>query len=138
MKSGLQDVRWITLPAISDERGTLTAVEGTVDIPFAIRRIFYMHHISADRGGHAHRDTEQVVIGISGRHVIEVKDAHASRTFVLDDPNRGLYLPPLTFTTLMEFSADAVSLVLASTHYDRGKSLRTFADYLAVLSGEQP
>jgi dTDP-4-dehydrorhamnose 3,5-epimerase-like enzyme len=133
MKSGLDDIRWIDLPAIADDRGTLTAVEATVDIPFDIRRIFYLHHISADRGGHAHRDTDQVIIGISGRHVIEVKDARRSLRFVLDDPNRGLYLPRMTFTSLLEFSPGAVSLVLASTHYDRSRSIRTFEDYLALL-----
>lgn len=133
MKSGLNDIRWIDLPAVADSRGTLTAIEATVDIPFEIHRIFYMHHISADRGGHAHLDTDQVVIGISGRHVIEVKDAERSLRFVLDDPNKGLYLPRMTFTSLMEFSEGAVSLVLASTHYDRAKSIRTFEDYLALL-----
>src|SRR5688572_9220608 len=126
MKSGLSEVRWIELPAMKDDRGTLTAVEATIDIPFAIRRIFYMHHVSADRGGHAHRDTDQVVIGIAGRHEIEVKDGRNSLTFVLDDPNKGLYLPRMTFTSLMHFSEGAVSLVLASTHYDRSKSIRTF------------
>lgn len=133
MKSGIDGVRWIDLPAVQDERGTLTAIEATQDIPFAIERIFYMHHISADRGGHAHRDTDQVVIGISGRHVVEVKDAERSLRFVLDDPNKGLYLPRMTFVSLVEFSPGAVSLVLASTHYDRARSLRTFEDYLAAL-----
>lgn len=137
MKSGLDGVKWIDLPAVTDERGTLTAIEATQDIPFEIRRIFYMHHVSAGRGGHAHRDTDQVVIGISGRHVIEVKDATRSRRFVLDDPNRGLYLPRMTFTNLTEFSPGAVSLVLASTHYDRSRSLRTFDDYLAALAEQQ-
>lgn len=133
MKSGLDEIRWINLPAVTDDRGTLTAVEATRDIPFEIRRIFYMHHISADRGGHAHRDTDQVVIGISGRHVIEVKDAERSLRFVLDDPDKGLYLPRMTFTSLMDFSPGAVSLVLASTHYDRTRSIRTFEEYLALL-----
>jgi dTDP-4-dehydrorhamnose 3,5-epimerase-like enzyme len=133
MKSGLDEVRWISLPAIHDDRGTLTAVEGTKDIPFEIRRVFYMHHVSADRGGHAHRDTDQVVIGIAGRHEIEVKDDRRSLTFVLDDPDRGLYLPRMTFTSLRAFSDGAVSLVLASTHYDRGRSIRTFEEYLAAL-----
>jgi hypothetical protein len=135
MKSGISEIRWIDLPAVTDDRGTLTAIEAARDIPFVIERIFYMHHVSSGRGGHAHRDTDQVVIGISGRHVVEVKDAHQSLRFVLDDPNRGLYLPRMTFTSLVEFSPGAVSLVLASTHYDRAKSLRTFDDYLAVLEG---
>lgn len=133
MKSGLDEIRWIDLPAVKDDRGTLTAIEATVDIPFQISRIFYMHHISADRGGHAHRDTDQVIIGISGRHVIEVKDDRRSLRFVLDDPDKGLYLPRMTFTSLMEFSPGAVSLVLASTHYDRSRSIRTFEEYLALL-----
>lgn len=137
MKSGLDDIRWIDLPAVTDDRGTLTAVEGMVDIPFTINRIFYMHHVSAERGGHAHRDTDQVVIGISGRHVIEVRDATRSLRFVLDNPDRGLYLPRMTFTTLLDFSVDAVSLVLASTHYDRSRSIRTFPEYLAVLNAGQ-
>lgn len=137
MKSGLAEVRWIDLPAVVDDRGTLTAVEASSDIPFEIRRIFYMHHVSAERGGHAHRDTEQLVIGIAGRHVIEVKDGRNSLTFVLDDPDKGLYLPRMTFTSLMDFSADAVSLVLASTHYDRSRSIRTFEEYLAVLDSGQ-
>lgn len=137
MKSPLREVRWIELPAMCDARGTLTAVEGTLDIPFAIHRIFYMHHVLADRGGHAHRDTEQLVIGIAGRHVIEVRDGSDTLRFVLDNPNRGLYLPRMTFTTLLEFSADAVSLVLASTHYDRNRSIRTFAEYLEVLDAAQ-
>ena len=137
MKSGLDDIRWIDLPAVTDDRGTLTAVEGMVDIPFTINRIFYMHHVSAERGGHAHRDTDQVVIGISGRHVIEVRDATRSLRFVLDNPDRGLYLPRMIFTTLLDFSVDAVSLVLASTHYDRSRSIRTFPEYLAVLNAGQ-
>jgi dTDP-4-dehydrorhamnose 3,5-epimerase-like enzyme len=138
MKSGIGGVRWIDLPAVTDARGTLTAIEASQDIPFAIERIFYMHHISADRGGHAHRDTDQVVVGISGRHVVEVKDAQQCLRFVLDDPNKGLYLPRMTFTSLVEFSPGAVSLVLASTHYDRARSLRTFEDYLAALEGATP
>lgn len=136
MKSGLGDVRWIELAAVTDERGTLTAVEALSDIPFEIRRIFYMHHVSGNRGGHAHRDTDQLVIGIAGKHVIEVKDAHHSQRFVLDDPNRGLYLPRMTFTSLTDFSEGAVALVLASSHYDRGKSIRTFEEYLAALSNQ--
>lgn len=137
MKSGLDEVRWIDLPATVDDRGTLTAIEAASDIPFEIHRIFYMHRISADRGGHAHRDTDQLVIGIAGTHEIEVKDDKQSRTFVLDDPNKGLYLPRMTFTTLRAFSNGAVSLVLASTHYDRSKSIRTFDEYLAALKGAE-
>ena len=62
----LDQVKLISLPSVVDSRGVLTAIEGTKDIPFEIKRVFYMHHIERNRGGHAHRDTDQVVIAISG------------------------------------------------------------------------
>lgn len=133
----IDNVKWIDLPANVDERGTLTAIEASRDIPFEIKRIFYMHHIVADRGGHAHQDTDQVVVGIAGRHVVEVHDGRNSRRFELNDPNRGLYLPRMIFTSLSEFSPGAVSLVLASTHYDRSRSIRTLEEYQELVAGYQ-
>ncbi len=136
MESGLSGVKWISLNSTRDDRGSLTAIEGSLEIPFEIKRIFYIHDVVSDRGGHAHRDTDQVAIGISGSHVIEVEDGQKSMTFTLDDPTKGLYLPRMTFTRLTDFSPGAVSLVLASTHYDRSRSLRTYDEYLRVLKGE--
>lgn len=118
-------IRWIDLPSRGDERGTLTSIESGLDIPFAIQRIFYMHHVREDRGGHAHIDTDQVVIATSGRFVLELEDAHGITRHVMDDATRGLYIPRLVFIDIREISADAVCLVLASTHYDMGRSLRT-------------
>ena len=63
--SQLAKVNWVSLPSITDPRGVLTSIEGETDIPFDIKRIFYMHHITEDRGGHAHRDTDQLVIAIA-------------------------------------------------------------------------
>ena len=137
MKSGLEAIRWIDLPNAVDERGVLTAVEGGRSIPFEIRRVFYMHGTPSgiDRGGHAHRDTQQVVIPVSGRFDVELSDGREARPYVLSDPNRGLYMPPMIFIRLQNFSAQAVCLVLADTHYDRSKSIRTWEEFLSTVRG---
>jgi len=127
-KSFLFDVR-----TIKDPRGCLSSIEATMDIPIEIKRIFYMHHVVADRGGHAHIDTDQVIIAISGALKIRLFDGVNSVEYVMDDCAKGLYVPRLTFTELYDFSPDAVCLVLASTHYDMKKSLRNMNDYLEYL-----
>lgn len=131
--SPLDDVRWIELPSVRDERGVLTAVEAEQDIPFAIARVFYMHHIVAPRGGHAHRDTDQVLVAVAGAFHAELFDGERSISFTLDDPTRGLYIPRMVFIAMDRFSPGAVGLVLASTHYDMSRSLRSREAYLDAL-----
>jgi hypothetical protein len=108
----LENVKWIRVNTHVDERGSLSAVESHAGVPFEIKRIFYMHNIVAgeDRGGHAHQETDQYAIALHG--------------------SMKVFLPKLTWTDLYDFSDDAVCLVLASTHYDRSKSLRTWTEYL--------
>lgn len=92
-----------------------------------------MHHVSEDRGGHAHIDTDQVVIPISGSFKIKIFDGKESKVFEMNDCTRGLYIPRLTFTDLYDFTPEAVCLVLANTHYDMGKSLRSMDAYMSYL-----
>ena len=129
----LDDVQLIALPSVTDARGVLTAVEGTRDIPFEIRRIFYMHHIVEDRGGHAHHDTDQVVIAASGSFHIELFDGRCTCGFDLHDPTQGLYVPRMVFITMSRFSAGAVCLVLANTFYDMARSFRTRDEYVRFV-----
>jgi hypothetical protein len=130
----LRDIKCIDLPSNVDNRGVLTSIESAVDIPFAIKRIFYMHHIVADRGGHAHRDTDQVVIAISGCFKMDLSDGINTRTFDLDDPKRGIYVPRMIFIRMHDFSPGAVCCVLASTHYDIKRSIRSWEDYKKAIS----
>lgn len=116
-----------------DSRGALTSVEELCDIPIDIKRIFYMHHVTEDRGGHAHIDTDQVVIPISGSFKIKIFDGKESKVFEMNDCTKGLYIPRLTFTDLYDFTPEAVCLVLANTHYDMGKSLRSMDAYMSYL-----
>ena len=133
MTSVLDAVKWISLPSNHDPRGVLTSIEGGEDIPFAIKRIFYMHHITTDRGGHAHTDTDQVVIATSGSFNIDVSDGQRHETHTINDPTQGIYTPRMVFINLYNFSSDAVCLVLASTHYDMSKSIRSWEAYLEVI-----
>ena len=133
MQSKFNEIRWIDLHTISDARGMLTSVEGAQDIPFSIERIFYMHHVIADRGGHAHMDTDQVVVGVAGSLEVELSDGKQRQVYQLDNARRGLYVPRMLFVKLRDFSPGAVCLVLASTHYDMSRSIRSWEQYCAAL-----
>jgi dTDP-4-dehydrorhamnose 3,5-epimerase-like enzyme len=125
----INEISWKDLTSVLDKRGILTSIESDVDIPFEIKRIFYMHHIVSDRGGHAHIDTDQVVVAISGSFQIELYDGSNQVVFKMDNPTKGLYIPRMIFIRLFDFSVDAVCLVLASTHYDIKKSIRSIDEF---------
>jgi dTDP-4-dehydrorhamnose 3,5-epimerase-like enzyme len=129
----VSDITRLNLPSVKDVRGILTSVESGIDIPFEIKRIFYMHHIISDRGGHAHTDTDQVVTAISGSFQIELFDGLNKIKFKMDDPSMGLYIPRMIFINLFDFSPGAVCLVLASTMYDMKKSIRNIEDYMTAI-----
>jgi dTDP-4-dehydrorhamnose 3,5-epimerase-like enzyme len=129
----LDSVHWVDLQPHADARGVLTAVEGAETIPFAIARVFYLTGVVADRAGHAHRDTQQFVIGLAGRFDVEVSDGRQTRVYPVRGSDRGLYLPPMVFVRLKAFSSDAVMLVLASTHYDPTRSIRSWEDFLRAV-----
>jgi len=126
----------LDINTVKDSRGCLSSLEATQDIPFEIKRIFYMHHVVTDRGGHAHIDTDQVIIAMTGTIKIRLFDGTNTEEYILNDCTKGLYVPRLTFTDLYDFSPYAVCLVLANTHYDMKKSLRNMHDYLEYLNIE--
>lgn len=131
--SRIDEVRWIDLPSNEDDRGVLTSIESGIDTPFTIARIFYMHHVVTDRGGHAHADTDQVVVPVAGVFEMELRDGKSSVTHRMDDPTRGLYVPRMLFINIRGMSPQAVCLVLASTHYDISRSIRSWDAYLEAL-----
>lgn len=122
-----------SLKNVKDIRGCLTAVEGAIDIPFEIKRIFYMHHVTEDRGGHAHIDTDQVLIPIHGSLKVKLFNGKETVEYIMDDCTKGLYIPRLYFTDMYEFTPETVCLVLSSTHYDMGRSLRSMDAYMSYL-----
>lgn len=130
----LDAVRWVDLPSHADDRGVLTAVESGVDIPFEIKRVYIVHHVQAQRGGHAHRATHQIVVAAHGRCELVLFDGTETRSYLLDDPRRGLLLGPMLFIRMHNVSPDAAIVVMASTHYDKKKSIRSLEEYLEAIS----
>jgi hypothetical protein len=126
-------VRWVDLHPCVDSRGTLTAIEGEQTVPFAIRRVYFMHGVTADRAGHAHRDTQQLLIPVAGSCEVQLSDGHDTNVYECGDPGKGLYIVPMLFIRVSRFSPEAVILVLASTHYDKSRSIRSWEQYLEEI-----
>jgi dTDP-4-dehydrorhamnose 3,5-epimerase-like enzyme len=128
----IDEVCWIELPNVEDHRGVLTAIEGGRDIPFELRRVFFLHGVTTARGGHAHRKSRQFLVPVSGRFRVTVSDADQSITYDLTDPHRGLFIPPLVWVALDGFSPGAVCLVLTDTLFDETEYLRDWNAFVDV------
>jgi hypothetical protein len=130
----LAAVRWMPIPHADDDRGTLTAIEEAA-LPFEIKRIFYMHRVpeGRGRGAHAHRYTQQIVIAVAGSFAMDVSDGLRTETFVLDDPNRALYLPAMTWVRLHGFHPGTVALVLCDRQYVPEHVVRGWDDYCQLV-----
>lgn len=131
------DIAWFDLPSHQDDRGRLTAIEAGRDVPIDVKRVFFVHETTRDRGGHAHRDTDQVLIAVCGALTARAFDGMSWREFRLDDATRGLFIPRMLFVELVDFSASGVCLVLANTHYDRSASIRSQADYITAIAATE-
>jgi dTDP-4-dehydrorhamnose 3,5-epimerase-like enzyme len=131
-KSDVNDCSLAKLPKFSDERGSLTFVEGQNHIPFTIKRIFYLYDIKPGekRGAHAHKALHQFLISINGSFSIELKDGVRERCVLLDSPSQGLHIPPGIWAEESNFSNGAVCLVLASDKFLESDYLRSYADFL--------
>jgi hypothetical protein len=122
---------------VANPKGNLTAIEGAFDVPFDIKRVFYLYDVPGGeaRGGHAHRALQQVIIAASGSFDIVVENGTDEQRFFLNRSYFGLYIPPMTWAHLENFSSGSVSLVLASAHYDEADYYRDHAEYLRVVRG---
>ena len=119
-----------------DDRGHLVVVEGNQDIPFEIKRVFYIYGSDKDvvRGQHANRESEFVLINVSGHSKVRVRDGKGNEAvFVLNKPHTGIYLPKMVWKEMYDFSPDSVLLVLASTHYDGNEYIRDYDEYMKMV-----
>ncbi len=128
----LVDCRIAELPKIHDPRGNLTFVESGRQIPFDIRRVYYLYDVpgGSERGGHAHLALHQFVIAMSGSFDIVLDDGFDKRRIHLNRSYIGLYLPPMTWRELDNFSSGSVCMVLASEVYDEADYLRDYSDFM--------
>lgn len=118
-----------------DERGQLVALEEEKDIPFVIRRVYYMYDTGEGvrRGYHAHKELEQILICIHGSCKIFLDDGEEQESVLLDKPYEGLYLKNSIWREMYDFSEDAVLMVLASAWYDEKDYIRNYEDFLAAV-----
>lgn len=135
----LTDCRFIDLPKFSDPRGNLTFVEGNEHIPFDIKRVYYLYDVpgGSDRGAHAHRNLEQFIVAMSGSFDVVLHDGDRERRFHLNRSYYGLYVCPMMWRYLDNFSSGAVCMVLASTRYDEGDYIRDYQQFLNEVRGKK-
>jgi dTDP-4-dehydrorhamnose 3,5-epimerase-like enzyme len=129
----LDTVHMLEFPQHGDERGHLVVIEGREDIPFPIKRVFYVYGSDSEvmRGQHANRKTEFVLINVSGRSKVTVRDGLGNEvTFALNRPHTGIYIPRMVWKEMYDFSEDSVLLVLASEHYDADEYIRSYDDFV--------
>lgn len=121
----------INLPKIEDSRGNLTFIEEESQIPFAIKRVYYLYDVPAgsERGGHAHIALNQIIIALAGSFDVELDDGKTRKTFSLNRPYEGLYICPGIWRELKNFSSGSVCLVLASNLYSEDDYYRDYDQF---------
>ncbi len=135
----LKQCKYIDLPKISDPRGNLTFVESGKHIPFDIRRVYYLYDIpaGADRGAHAHKKLHQLIVALSGSFDVTLDDGAKKKTFHLNHPFSGLFVCPMMWRMLSNFSSGAVCMVLASDVYDEFDYYRDYEEFLKAVAAQQ-
>lgn len=120
---------------LGDDRGKLVVVEGLKDIPFEIKRVFYMYGSDSKivRGQHANRLSEFVLINVAGRSKVRLDNGGESKVIELNRPHMGLYLSKMLWKDMYDFSQDSVLLVLSNMHYDGNEYIRSYENYLKEL-----
>lgn len=131
-----EQYKLIEFTDLGDERGNLVVIEGEgMDIPFDIKRVFYIYGSDSEviRGQHANRETEFLLVNVSGTSKVRVDNGTESEIVELNKPRMGLYIPSMLWKDMYDFSEDSVLLVLASRHYDAKEYIRDYEDYLKEL-----
>lgn len=131
------EVKMYHFPPHGDDRGQLIAIEAGKDLPFEIRRVYYIYDTLTDvrRGFHAHRNLQQILLCVNGSCKIHLDDGHDTAEVTLDDPSKGLYIANNMWREMYDFSEGAVLLVLASEYYDEADYIRNYDQFLDFVHG---
>jgi len=131
----LEKCHMVDLPKINDPRGNLTFIEGGRHVPFDIRRVYYLYDVpgGAERGGHAHKELHQLIVAMSGSFDVILDDGTEKRRIHLNRSYNGLYVCPMIWRELDNFSSGSVCMVLASNYYDEADYFRDYQEFLRAV-----
>lgn len=131
---GVEGCRIVKLRTFGDNRGGLAVVEAQADVPFEIRRVYYLYDFTGvRRGGHAHKRLHQLFIAVSGSFEVTLDDGRGKKTVRLSDPAEGLYICPMIWREIDNFAPGSVCLVLASTRYDEADYYRSYDEFKSAV-----
>ncbi len=132
VRRSIEECRIIELPKVSDPRGNLTFIENSRHIPFDIQRVYYLYDVpgGSERGSHAHRNLHQFVVAMSGSFDVDLDDGVNKKKFTLNRSHYGLYVCPMMWRLLDNFSSGAVCMVLASDFYNESDYFRDYNSFL--------
>lgn len=131
----LENCRTINFPKIQDPRGNLTFIEGGAHVPFDIQRVYYLYDVpgGSERGGHAHKALHQVIIAMSGSFDVVLDDGKDQKRIHMNRSYYGLYVCPMMWRELDNFSSGSVCMVLASARYDEDDYFRDYQQFLSAV-----
>jgi WxcM-like, C-terminal len=133
----ISDCKLVSLPRIQDPRGNLTFIEGGIHVDFDIRRVYYLYDVpgGSERGGHAHKELRQLIVAMSGSFDVVLDDGDEKQVFHLNRSYVGLYVCPMIWRELDNFSSGSVCMVLASNRYDEADYYRDYDQFLRARPG---
>lgn len=132
----INNCKIIDLPKITDPRGNLTFIEGNRHVPFDIQRVYYLYDVpgGGERGGHAHKELHQLIVAMSGSFDVILDDGREKKRMHLNRSYYGLYICPMIWRELDNFSSGSVCMVLASNLYDESDYFREYSDFLKAIT----
>jgi hypothetical protein len=137
-KSSVFDCNLLFLPKIGDRNGSITAINNEIELPFAIKRVFYLYDIpgGASRGAHAHRECHQFMVAASGAFEVLLDDGRVQRQVMLNRPDVGLHVPPGIWASEINFSSGAICLVIASDFYEGSDYIRDYMEFKKIIDND--
>ena len=131
--------RLLDFKDLGDERGKLVVIEGEHDIPFEIKRVFYIYGSDPNvvRGQHANKQSEFVLVNVSGKSKVRVTDGVSEYIVELNKPMQGIYIPKMIWKDMYDFYPDSVLLVITNTHYNKEEYIRDYNEYLKIMGIKQ-
>ena len=126
------DCNLVELPKVKNRAGNITVLENNIEIPFSVKRIFYLYDIPGgeSRGAHSHKECHQFLVAASGSFEVLLDDGKVKKTVQLNQPYRGLHIPPGIWASEINFSSGSICLVLASHEYDESDYIRDYEEFL--------